>query len=180
MTAAPGCRRPLTRATSPRRRAVQAGRPALRTRRSSARARRHANRLDELRRIGAARDVTHYAVESGDMALLSTRWTMACAAVRERRRLPGTGPFGSRCDRAIPGGRYRPAWPIRGSAGGAGDERGHDVGRVPVEGRAAPVVTHRGARIGMRGGFLHVPQGTPASRAAVMNEWAGCGGRCAC
>jgi hypothetical protein len=33
------------------------------------------------------------------------------------------------------------------------------------------VIPHRGARICVRGGLLHVPQRDPASSAAVMNAW---------
>jgi hypothetical protein len=44
------------------------------------------------------------------------------------------------------------------SAGGAGDEGSDDVGRVPVEGLAAPVVAHGRARVGVTGRFLHVTQ----------------------
>jgi hypothetical protein len=44
------------------------------------------------------------------------------------------------------------------SAGGAGDERGDDVGGVPVEGLAAPVVSHRRSRVGVASGLLHVAQ----------------------
>ena len=43
-------------------------------------------------------------------------------------------------------------------AGGAGDEGGDDVGGVPVEGDAGAVVAHRGARVGVAGGFLDVAQ----------------------
>ncbi len=53
------------------------------------------------------------------------------------------------------GARFHPAhWSAR--AGGSGDGRGDDVGGVPVEGVAGSVVAHRGARIGMRRGFLYV------------------------
>ncbi len=43
-------------------------------------------------------------------------------------------------------------------SGGARDEGRHDVGGVPVEGHAGPVVAHRGARVGMTGRFLNVEQ----------------------
>jgi len=43
----------------------------------------------------------------------------------------------------------------RVSAAGAGDESGHDVGGVPVEGSASAVVAHGGGRLGVRGGFLY-------------------------
>ena len=42
--------------------------------------------------------------------------------------------------------------------GGSGDVGRDDVGRVPVEGGAGTVVAHGGARVGVRGGFLHVAQ----------------------
>ena len=35
------------------------------------------------------------------------------------------------------------------------------IGGVPVEAGASPVVSHRGARVGVRGGFLHVAQWHP-------------------
>lgn len=41
-------------------------------------------------------------------------------------------------------------------AGGAGDEGRDDVGGVTVEGLASSVVAHRGSRVGVAGGFLHV------------------------
>ena len=43
-------------------------------------------------------------------------------------------------------------------AGGAGDEGGDDVGGVPVEGLATPVVAHRRSRVGVTGRFLDVTQ----------------------
>jgi hypothetical protein len=43
-----------------------------------------------------------------------------------------------------------------GSAGGAGEVGGDDVGGVPVEGDSSAVVAHGRARVGVRGGFLHV------------------------
>ena len=42
------------------------------------------------------------------------------------------------------------------SAGGAGDERGDDVGGVPIQRLAATVIAHRCARVGVAGRFLHV------------------------
>ncbi len=44
------------------------------------------------------------------------------------------------------------------SARSASYEGGDDVGGVPVEGLAAPVVAHRGARVGVAGRFLHITQ----------------------
>ena len=67
------------------------------------------------------------------------------------------------------GTRYRPVQ-ASGLAGSAGDEGGDDVRGVPVMGLAGSVVAHRRPRVGVTGRLLHVPQGTPASRAAVMNE----------
>jgi hypothetical protein len=43
-----------------------------------------------------------------------------------------------------------------GDAAGAGEERGDDVGGVPVEGLAATVVAHRRAWVGVTGRFLDV------------------------
>jgi hypothetical protein len=48
-----------------------------------------------------------------------------------------------------------------GSAAGASEERGHDVGGVSVEGHARSVVPHGGAGIGVAGGLLHIPQRNP-------------------
>src|SRR5215469_2538501 len=55
--------------------------------------------------------------------------------------------------------------------GGARDVGGDDVGGVPVRAAAGSVIPDRGARICVRGGFLHVAQRNPASSAAVMNAW---------
>src|SRR3954447_20042918 len=41
-------------------------------------------------------------------------------------------------------------------SGGAGEVRGDEVGRVPIEREACPVVAHGGARVGVRGGFVNV------------------------
>jgi hypothetical protein len=40
----------------------------------------------------------------------------------------------------------------------SGDERGHDVGGVPVEAAPCAVVAHRRAEVGVAGGFLNVAQ----------------------
>jgi hypothetical protein len=45
--------------------------------------------------------------------------------------------------------------------GGARDVGGDDVSGVPVQAAAGPVIPHRGPRIGMRGGLLHVAQRDP-------------------
>jgi hypothetical protein len=45
-----------------------------------------------------------------------------------------------------------------GSAAGAGEERGDDVGGVPVERHPGAVVAQSGAGIGVAGGFLDVAQ----------------------
>jgi hypothetical protein len=42
-----------------------------------------------------------------------------------------------------------------------GDLGGDDVGIVSVQACACPVVAHRGARVRVRGRFLHVPQRDP-------------------
>jgi hypothetical protein len=42
-----------------------------------------------------------------------------------------------------------------------GDVGRHDVSRVPVQAGPGAVIAHRGARIGVRGGLLHVPQRHP-------------------
>jgi hypothetical protein len=51
--------------------------------------------------------------------------------------------------------------------GGAGDVRRDDVGGVPVQGRAGPVIAHRGSRVRVRGGFLHVSQRDPCVQGGV-------------
>ncbi len=45
-----------------------------------------------------------------------------------------------------------------GLPGGAGDVGGDDVGSVPVQAAAGPVVPHCGSRVCMGGGLLHVAQ----------------------
>lgn len=45
--------------------------------------------------------------------------------------------------------------------GGSGNIGGDDVGGVPVEGGPGPVIPHGGSRVGVRGGFLHIPQRHP-------------------
>lgn len=45
------------------------------------------------------------------------------------------------------------------SAAGAGDECGHDVGGVPIEGAPGPVVAHGGSWVCMRRSFLDIAQG---------------------
>ena len=42
-----------------------------------------------------------------------------------------------------------------------GDERGDNVCSVPVQAGAGPVIPHRGARVGVEGGLLHVAQRHP-------------------
>jgi len=42
-----------------------------------------------------------------------------------------------------------------------GDIGGDDVGGVPVQACPGPVIAHRRPRVGVRGGFLHVPQRYP-------------------
>jgi hypothetical protein len=71
------------------------------------------------------------------------------------------------------------------SAGGAGDEGGHDVGCVPVEGLAGTVIAHGGPGIGVAGRLLHIPErnagidgsahqiGRSASRRSALGS--GCG-----
>jgi hypothetical protein len=65
------------------------------------------------------------------------------------------------------------AWPLRSGRagacfwtvvclpGGTGEVGGDDVGGVPVQAAAGAVVAHRGARVGVRGGFLHVAERDP-------------------
>src|SRR5204862_7502677 len=68
--------------------------------------------------------------------------------------------------------RLSAAWPVQGSArrsgccpqslsGGSGQVGGHNVGRVPVEAAAGAVISHGGPGIGVRGGFLDVPERDP-------------------
>jgi hypothetical protein len=44
------------------------------------------------------------------------------------------------------------------SACGSGRVGGDHISSVPVQGGPGPVVAHRRARVGVRGGFLHIPQ----------------------
>ena len=48
--------------------------------------------------------------------------------------------------------------PLCGLPRCSGDVGGDDVSRVPVQAGPGPVVAHRGARVGVRGGLLHIPQ----------------------
>jgi hypothetical protein len=48
-----------------------------------------------------------------------------------------------------------------GLPGGARDVGGDDVGRMPVQAAAGPVVPHRGPRVRVRGGLLHLAQRHP-------------------
>jgi hypothetical protein len=57
------------------------------------------------------------------------------------------------------------------SAGGAGDEGGHDVGGVTVERLAGPVVAHGRARVGVRGGLLDVSQRHTGVQGGGVQEW---------
>jgi hypothetical protein len=64
--------------------------------------------------------------------------------------------------------RWPPAWrepccqagglPGSDLPGGSGDERRDNIRGVPVQRSPGPVVPDRGARVGVRGRFLHVPQ----------------------
>jgi hypothetical protein len=45
-----------------------------------------------------------------------------------------------------------------GSAGGAGNERGDDVGRVPIKRDPSSAVAHGGPRVGVACGFLDVSE----------------------
>jgi hypothetical protein len=67
----------------------------------------------------------------------------------------------------LSGGRWLSVWrlgPPDGTAsryqlpGGAGNVSGDDVGGVPVQAAAGPVVPHRGPRVSMRSGLLNVAQ----------------------
>ena len=49
-----------------------------------------------------------------------------------------------------------------GLPGGAGDVRGDDVGSVPVQASAGPVVPHCGSRVSVGGGLLHIAQQNPS------------------
>jgi hypothetical protein len=65
----------------------------------------------------------------------------------------------------------RPGAQNASSAGCSCDVGRHDVGGVTVEGNARPVVSHCGARIGVGGSLLHVPERHADVEAAVMNAW---------
>jgi hypothetical protein len=83
-------------------------------------------------------------------------------------RATGPSVAGSTTDAVVIGQAHRLLWSdLAGqsgrivSAGGAGEECGHDVSGVPVERDPGPVVAHCGAGIGMAGGFLHIAQRNP-------------------
>ena len=62
----------------------------------------------------------------------------------------------------LPGRRERPGKSGgTGLSGCSGDERGNNISGVPVQAGPRPVVAHGGARVGMGGGLLHVPQRDP-------------------
>ena len=101
---------------------------------------------------------------------------MTRSARRERRSPTDARPPRSavrdRCPRlrsvaGLQSFRPRPVWPLSaarpasGLSGCSGDVGGDDVGGVPVEAGPGPVVAHGGARVGVRGGFLHVAQRDP-------------------
>ena len=67
------------------------------------------------------------------------------------------------------GGRQAELLPAEGLSGGACDVGGDNIGRVPVQAAAGPVISHRGPRVRMGGGFLHVAQRDPGIQLAVMN-----------
>ncbi len=51
--------------------------------------------------------------------------------------------------------------PVRLLPGSACDVGGNDIGGVPVQAAAGPVIPHRCSRVGVRGGLLHVAQRDP-------------------
>ena len=59
---------------------------------------------------------------------------------------------------------------LRSPPGCPRDVSSGDVGGVPVEAGPSPVVAHGGARVRVRGRFLHVPQRDPAARAMYAGE----------
>jgi hypothetical protein len=58
-------------------------------------------------------------------------------------------------------GRHAELLERGGLSGGARDIRGDDIGRVPVQAAAGPVVPHRGSRVSMGCGLLYVAQRDP-------------------
>ena len=54
--------------------------------------------------------------------------------------------------------------------GNSGDVGGDDIGGMPVERGAGPVMAHRGLRISVRSGFLYVPERDPASELGRGDE----------
>ena len=65
------------------------------------------------------------------------------------------------CGELPPGGRGRQAvkelQPLR-LPGGACDVGGDDIGGVPIQAAAGPVIADRGARVRVRRRLLHIPQ----------------------
>ena len=86
-----------------------------------------------------------------------SRWAILSVEVRPPGRLAA---------------RRTRAAPASALPGGSADIGSDDVRGVPVERGPGTVVAHRGARVGVRGGFLHIPQRHPSVQtAAVMNAW---------
>jgi hypothetical protein len=101
--------------------------------------------------------------------LCGTTGERYCITIRTDRRFPyivgiavsywraaGAGALRARS----PGGHSRQAElpTAAGLPGGARDVGGDDVGGVPVQAAASPVVPHRGPRVSVRGGLLDIAQ----------------------
>jgi len=86
---------------------------------------------------------TFSSAGSGTLDMATLSYARSPAQIRRDRAILALGI--ARCDGP-------------GSAGGAGDEGGHDVRGVPVEGLPGPVVTNRGTRVGVAGCLLYVAE----------------------
>jgi hypothetical protein len=93
-------------------------------------------------------------------------------------RLPpvGTEALGALQPAEAPVRQMLEVWPIRlegyqppGLPGSAYEVGSHDVGGMLVQAAAGPVVSHRGPRVRMRGGFLDIAQRDPGIQRCVMN-----------
>ena len=97
-------------------------------------------------------------------------------AIADRREASAAAPIGGSRSRlrlrsaifaaalrgfALPGRCGRPGTSKGWLSGCSGDERGDDVGGMPVKASACPVIAHRGARISVGCGLLHIPQRDP-------------------
>jgi hypothetical protein len=112
---------------------------------------------DQLGRICTIPDLARPDCASVQIGGSRSSWV----AVRDRPAAVVTGrPRGLSAWRLWPPGGAT-ASPVRVLPGGTSDVGRHDIGRVPVQAPAGPVISHRGPRVSMRGGLLHIAQRHP-------------------